>query len=79
MQDFVNQVQSILRDVLNQDTLVISAETTAKDVKAWDSIAHIHIMLAIEEHFRIRFSTAEVTGLRNIGHLVTVIQRKLST
>jgi acyl carrier protein len=76
MQDIFNQICAIMRDVFEDEALMPTLETTAKQVEGWDSISHIHFMLAVESAFNIRFSSAEMAALRNIGHLVEVIARK---
>ena len=50
---------------------------TAKDVAEWDSLNHIRLMVAIEKAFRVHFTTAEVSGLPDVGHLVDAIAAKL--
>jgi acyl carrier protein len=33
--------------------------------------------VAVEEHFGIKFQTAETEELKNVGHLIELIQQKL--
>jgi acyl carrier protein len=71
-----------LRDVLagffNNPGLAVDASTTARDVRGWDSLANVELMVEIEEAFGIRFRTGEVAGLKNVGELVGVIARRTS-
>jgi acyl carrier protein len=66
----------VLRDVLDQEDIVLARTTTAKDVEGWDSLAQIRIMLATETRFGLRFDTSEMAGLPNVGALVDLIVRK---
>ncbi|MGE3771059.1 MAG: acyl carrier protein [Bdellovibrionales bacterium] len=66
----------IFRDVLDNDSITLTPATTANDVPGWDSLAHINLILAVERHFKIRFSTTEIGGLSNVGELVELIQRQ---
>lgn len=72
-----------LRDVLagffNNPGLAVDASTTARDVRGWDSLANVELMVEIEEAFGIRFRTGEVAGLKNVGELVGVIARRTSS
>ena len=70
------QVQEIMQDVFDLDDLVITPETTAEDVEEWDSLSHIRLVVAIERRFKIRFKTSEISGLQNVGELVSVIDAK---
>jgi acyl carrier protein len=50
--------------------------TTAQEVPGWDSLAHINLVAAVEEEFRIRFAMAELQKLQNVGEMVALIERK---
>ncbi len=56
---------------------MVTSELTADDVPEWDSFNHINLIVAIEQAFKIKFQTAELEGMKNVGHLVTVIEKKL--
>ena len=75
----LDQVAEIIRDVLdplNDKDIKIDNETTADQTEGWDSFNHINIVVAIEQHFGIKFKTAEIESLRNVGELVHLIARK---
>ena len=76
--EILNQVQTIMRDVLDNDRLEITLQTTAKDVAEWDSLAHIQLVVAIEKHFRIRFTAKELGGFADVGDMCAGIQRRLA-
>jgi len=76
MTDTLVRVNTIFCDVFNDDELVISRQTTAKDVQDWDSIMHVSLVVTIEKAFGIRFSSSEVAGLQNVGELVDLIDSK---
>ena len=71
------EVVEVLRDHFDDDMLGVTAETTAEDVPGWDSIAHVELLIALEEHFGIRFTTGEAAGMRNVGHMFEYIERHL--
>jgi len=50
---------------------------TANDVENWDSLTHIDLIVAIEKEFRVRFTTAEVSGLKNVGELESLVEKKV--
>jgi acyl carrier protein len=71
------QLTSIFRDVFEDDTLVPTPTMKADDVEEWDSLNHINLMVAIETRFKIKFKTAEIESLRDVGHLVEIIEKKV--
>jgi acyl carrier protein len=75
-EDIYKSLTEILHDVFDDDSIIATPELTANDVEAWDSISNIRLFVAIESELGIQFSNAEITGLKNVGELVTLIQRK---
>lgn len=74
--DIFERLQTIFRELFEDDTIVLTPETTARDVERWDSLSHVDMMIMVEEAFGVRFSTREVTGLANVGQLVSAIERR---
>jgi len=72
------ELTSVFREVFDDDTLVLRPDLTAKDVEAWDSLNHVNLIVAAESHFGIKFKTAEVESLQNVGHFVQLIGQKLA-
>jgi acyl carrier protein len=71
------QLTEIFRDLFDDESIVLTPEMTAAAIPEWDSFNHINLIVAIESRFKIKFKTAEVESLHNVGHLVQVIQSKL--
>ena len=67
----------IFREVFDDDQLVITPETTAADIEGWDSVAHIGLIVAIEERMHVKFHSAELESLHNVGQLAGVLEYKL--
>ncbi len=76
LDDVLQQVTEIFREVLDDEELVLQPETTAADVDDWDSLTHIQLIVASEKHFGIKFTSAEIQGFRNVGHFCEEILRK---
>jgi acyl carrier protein len=75
--DTLTQLQDVFRTVFDDDALVISRESTAQDIEAWDSVQNVTLMLDVETEFKVRFSTSEMAYLKNVGDLVDLIEKKL--
>ena len=71
------QLTDIFHEVFEDQSITPTAEMRASDVPEWDSLNHINLMVAIEARFKIKFRTAELESLRNVGHLVEIIEKKL--
>jgi acyl carrier protein len=78
MTDLLQDLTPIFREVFDDDGIVLTPETTANDIDAWDSLSHMNMVLAVEVKFKIRFALGELPSLRNVGDLATLIQKKLA-
>ena len=76
--EVLGQVNRIVCDVLEDDGIQLKYETTARDVKGWDSLNHIQLIVAIERHFKIRFNFTELQKFKNVGEMCDNIVRKLA-
>ena len=66
----------IFNDVFMREDMALTPELSAKDVEGWDSFKQIEIMVSVEERFGIKLNTREIDGLKNVGDLVGVIEKK---
>lgn len=71
-------LNTVFRKQFKDETLSIEASTTADDVKGWDSLAHIRLILSVEKEFGVKFRTSEVADFENVGDLVEMVQTKLA-
>lgn len=72
------QLTNVFHEVFEDQSIVPTPEMKASDVEEWDSLNHINLIVAIEARFKIKFKTAELESLRNVGHLVEIIEKKLT-
>ncbi|MBQ3669654.1 MAG: acyl carrier protein [Clostridia bacterium] len=74
--EIMKKLNRVFRDVFDDDTLKITEKTTAKDVDGWDSLTHITLIGEIEDAFRIKFTMKEVTGMKNVGEMASIIEAR---
>ncbi len=72
----LSDLTAILREVLDDPELVLTAATSAADIPGWDSMAHIALVVEVECRFGIQFQAAEIEALRQVGDLVALIEAK---
>jgi acyl carrier protein len=77
--DIDQQLESVFREVFDDDALLLTDDTTAADVEAWDSVMHVNLVFAVEERFGIRFRDDEIGGFEDYGALRRALRQKLPT
>lgn len=78
MDNILEELQPIFRDVLDQPDLVLTRESNATNVPDWDSLAHINLVTAIERKYKIKFALGELQELKNVGEMVDLIRAKIA-
>jgi len=75
-ENILPELQVIFRNILDDENLVLADEVTANDVEGWDSLAHIQLIVAIEKHFNIKFTSQEILSWKNVGEIINCISKK---
>ena len=70
------RLTEVLRDVFDNDDITATPELTAAQVQDWDSMGNVRLFLAIEMAFGVRFGSGEIVGMKNVGELAQLIERK---
>ncbi len=76
--ELTKKVNEVFCEIFDDDELVITDETTAADIEDWDSLEQINILVALEKLFSVKFAVAEVEGLKNVGEMIDLIEKKLA-
>ena len=74
--DTEEQFFSILSSMLNVPRDQLDRKSSRDTVEQWDSLRHMHLVLALEEEFGIEFDDAEVAGLSAANDLLDSIVGK---
>lgn len=68
---------AILASLLGMPRDQLSRETSRRTLEAWDSLKHMHLILAIEEEFGVTFDDHEIAELSSATALVDAIAVKV--
>ncbi len=70
----LDELTNIFRDVFEDDDIHIENTSTSDDFDEWDSLNHIYLVVEIEKHFKIKFSSREILQWNNVGDMVKSIE-----
>lgn len=76
--DIYTALTQVFRDVFDDDNIVLKPEMTADNIDGWDSQTHVLLIVSAEQRFGIKFRTAELESLKDVGHFAELINQKLN-
>jgi len=77
-QEILTAFTRILRDLLLDDSIVLTMDTRREDVENWDSFNYINFIVGVEVEFGIKFKIADIESFPNVGAIVTETVKMLS-
>ena len=78
-EEILKKVQDIFIDVLEDEDIKLSYNTTSDDIESWDSLNHIVLIVEIEKEFNFKFKLEEIQSFKNIGKMcdnILIIDRE---
>ena len=73
----LDELTKVFEEVFDQKNLTVTNETTSNDIDGWDSMSHVTMLMAVEDHFGIEFKPYEIANLVNVGALVALVDKKM--
>ncbi len=70
------RLTEVFHDVFDDDEIVLTETTAAKDIEDWDSLEHINLIAAVEKEFKMRFTMKEVSGMKNVGEMASIVAER---
>ena len=56
----------------------VADDSSGATIAQWDSIGHMNLVLALEEHFNTSFTVEEIVQMRDVAAIRSVLEGKLS-
>lgn len=75
MANDVNRLLVIFRETLDNDDISFEADSQ-EPIADWDSLAHVQLMLAIEEAYDVTLSTDEMATMNSVPAILSVLRQK---
>jgi acyl carrier protein len=73
MDTTLSRLNAVFCDVFDDDTIELTKDTNADDIADWDSLMHVTLLVNVEKAFGVKFSTAQVALMTDVGELIEAI------
>lgn len=76
--EIADKLNTVFRHVFQDASLQVHDAMTASEVANWDSLSHMTMIQEVEKAFGIKFKLKEITRMKDVGDMATLIQEKLA-
>jgi acyl carrier protein len=70
------QILKVASDVLEVPVEQLADESSAENLKNWDSIQHLTMVLALEQKLGIRFEPEEIESMTSLRAIEEIVRAK---
>jgi len=71
-----DRTKNVMSAVFEISTGEINDKSSSDNIISWDSIKHMHLVVALEEEFDIQFNDSEIVELQNLSLIINIIGEK---
>jgi acyl carrier protein len=75
--EILQELESVFREVMENNGILLTQNTTTHDIVEWDSLTHIQLVVAIEKRFNVHFTAAQIQSWKNVGAMCQALKEKL--
>jgi acyl carrier protein len=76
--DTIDRVREIAADLFGVPLEDIGAESSQEEIEAWDSLAQLNLMLALEDEFTIRLAPGDIEKMSTVSAIAQLVDAKLA-
>ncbi len=77
-EEALKKLTAVFQDVFDYEKIMVTEQTSADDIKEWDSLMHITLISAVEDEFKVKFSMQEIMEMKNAGEMAGLIIQKVN-
>jgi acyl carrier protein len=73
-----DDLKKIVASVFMMEETNISDDIRQGDFEKWDSLQHLNLIVALEEHYRVTFEPAEIMAMTDLDKIIHYVEKKLN-
>ena len=74
--DLFDKIQNVIANTLKVTPDKITRETSDKDLVAWDSLAHVNLMMGLEQTFDLFLEVEDFTQLTSVPAILEYLREQ---
>ena len=63
-------IQDVVRDVLDDETIILNEEMFITDVDGWDSVVHMTVIATLESEFERQFDIEKIAVAKTVAEII---------
>lgn len=71
----MKELKKVIAKVLMTNPRKISEKTTPNDIKGWDSLRHLLLIMELENNYHIKFTMQDILSIKCIGDIKECLKR----
>ena len=68
-----SRLNRVFREVFDDPGFQVQDDLSRRNLAAWDSLAHVKLIIALEEEFGIKFTIDQVANVQSVAELKTIV------
>ena len=72
----MEQFSNLIAKALKVDQEIIRPETGPLNLPQWDSFHHVHIVVAVEEFYQVKFTFEELSSILSVNDIAGILRQK---
>ncbi len=70
----MERLRDVVARVLNREMPHFSEAVPFAELPGWDSVAHLALLLAVEQAFAVTFTSRQMVEMKTIGDMLEVLR-----
>lgn len=72
-EEILEKMQDIFRQVFNNDSIIVTNESTDNDIEEWTSLTFMQLITEQQSVFNIKYTLKDMLAIRTVGDMVDFI------
>lgn len=72
----MNEIKQVIADTLRVPVETVTDQSSPATLPQWDSLAHLNLVLALEERFGVKFTLEEIIELQDVPAIHRILAAK---